>query len=158
MVGNDCWLVSGGGCWLLVGDWLTSCICVHVLAERAKVCAHAASFFCFYSTSLAAFLQHVRMLRGRGRLTLAEDRGVRQDPLFCFPREAEGGSLRNVSAHPLAEPSGPQLYCCCPPLLSKSISPFLFSARRAQSELVGLVHIMYICMYVTMYSYCIWRM
>ena len=50
--------------------------------------------------------------------------------------------LRNVSPHPLAEPSGLQPYCCCPPPLpeSLSISPFVYSAKCATSELVVLVH------------------
>ena len=55
--------------------------------------------------------------------------------------ETEGGSLQNVSPHPLAVPSVPQPYCCCLPLLpeSVSVSPFLYSARCAMSELVVLV-------------------
>ena len=71
---------------LLDGDWLTSGSCVRVLAERVRVCARASSCFCFYSTGLNALLQHVHMLRGLGRLPIAEARGIRHDPLFWRDR------------------------------------------------------------------------
>ena len=61
--------------------------CVCVPGVRVGACTGVGACTCllpplllFYSTRLVALLQHVGMLRGRGRLTIAEARGIRHNP------------------------------------------------------------------------------